>query len=155
MQRQVVEGEREAYDQIIHTGENAEADNGKAGRGDHCPQLACLVIVVVIVVVIEGLVQDPDANGADDHRDENRVDIPAEERILDDVGSVAEVGRVNLDGIGGGAVDEQVGGDAGEVSQRRPHCHPDRWHADLERQEQQGDANPLRPSKAHFPQNAN
>jgi len=145
-----VEGEREANRQIIHTGGNAEADNGKAVRGDHCPHLACLVVIIVIVVM-EALVQQPDANGADDQRDDNRVDIPAEERILDDVGRVTEVGRVNLVGIGRDAVDEQVGGDAGEVSQWRPHCHPDQRHPDLERHEQHGDACPLRKSKAHFP----
>ena len=105
MQGQVVgvEGEREAYGQIIHTGGNAEADNGKAVRGDHCPRLACLVVVIVVIIVIEGLVQHPDANGADDQWDENRVDIPTEERLLEDVGRVTEVGRVNLVGIGRGS----------------------------------------------------
>ncbi len=154
MHGEVVEGERESYYQIIHTGGNAENDNRKAARGDQCPHLACLV-VIIIVIVIEAFVQHPDANGAEDQRDDDRVDIPTEETVLDDVARVTEAGRVNLVGIGRVAVDEQVRGDAGEVGQRRSHGHPEQRHPDLERHEQHADADPLRPGQAHSPQNAN
>jgi hypothetical protein len=53
-----------------------------------CPRLACLVIVIVIVVV-EALVQHQEAKAADDHRDDNRDDIPADESQVDGVGQVS------------------------------------------------------------------
>ena len=141
-------------DQFIQADAKAEPDDGKAARCHQRPRLAYLVIVIVIV--IEALVQHQEAKAADDHRDDNRDDIPADESQVDGVGQVSLVGLAKLVGLGRAAdlvrVDDQVGGAAGQVSQRRPQCHPDQRHSGLERDEQHDDAYPLRTSQAHFTQ---
>ena len=148
------EAEREAHYQFIQADAKAEPDDGKAARCHQRPRLACLVIV--IVVVIEALVQHQDAQAAEDHRDDDRDDIPADESQVDGVGQVTLIGEAKAAGLGRAAVlvrvEDQVGGLADQVSQRRPQCHPDQRHSGLERDQQHDDAYPLRTRQAHFPQ---